>query len=101
MKKHLHHLKNAVLTIGIFFSVSAHAAFTAVTSGNWSNPATWGGAAPTATVSNENIIIPSGITVTLDADITFSGLLSNFTVDGSLTSTTGNGITVTQGVLTG
>lgn len=60
-------------------------AFTAVTDGNWSDPATWGGTAPTGTVSGDNIIIPSGIDVTLDANVTFSGLLNNFTVDGTLT----------------
>jgi len=42
---------------------SAMADYTAV-SGNWSNPATWGGTVPTAT---DNVIIPNGVTVTVDA----------------------------------
>lgn len=101
MKKQLLNLKIAALALGIFFSTAANAAFTAVTSGNWSSAATWGGIAPTATVSNQDITIPSGITVTLDADVTFAGLLNSFAVNGTLSNTTGNGITITQGALTG
>ncbi|MBL7920146.1 MAG: T9SS type A sorting domain-containing protein [Bacteroidia bacterium] len=101
MKKQLLNLKTAALALGLFFSTAANAAFTAVTSGNWSSAATWGGIAPTATVSNQDITIPSGITVTLDADVTFAGLLNSFAVNGTLSNTTGNGITITQGALTG
>ncbi len=101
MKKQLLNLKIAALALGIFFSTAANAAFTAVTSGNWSSASTWGGIAPTATVSNQDITIPSGITVTLDADVTFIGLLNSFVVNGTLSNTTGNGITMTQGALSG
>ncbi len=101
MKKQLLNLKIAALALGIFFSTAASAAFTAVTSGNWSSASTWGGIAPTATVLNQDITIPSGITVTLDADVTFSGLLNSFVVNGTLSNTTGNGITMTQGALSG
>lgn len=61
-------------------------AFTAVTSGSWSDAATWGGTAPSGNVSNQDITIPSGITVDMDMDVAFSGLLNSFTVDGTLTS---------------
>lgn len=100
MKTKLSTIKIAVVALGIFFSTAA-SAFTAVTSGNWSNPTTWGGIAPTSTVANQDIIIPVGITVTLDANVTFTGLLNTFNVAGVLTSTTTNWITVTQGALTG
>jgi len=101
MKKQLLNLKIAAIALGIFCSATASAAFTAVTSGNWSSAATWGGIAPTATVSGQDITIPAGISVTLDADVTFSGLLNSFAVNGTLTSTTANGITMIQGALSG
>lgn len=101
MKKQLLNLKIAVAALVIFCSATANAAFTAVTSGNWSSAATWGGIAPTATVSAQDITIPAGLTVTLDADVTFSGLLNSFLVNGTLSSTTVNGITMTQGSLAG
>ncbi|MNJ90848.1 hypothetical protein D3C87_84880 [compost metagenome] len=86
-------MKTCLLKSGLFvlvlttLSAGRLLAFTAVTDGNWSDPATWGGTAPSTNVSNDNIIIPSGIDVMLDADVTFSGLLNNFTVDGTLTGT--------------
>ena len=43
---------------------SGLADYTAVRSGNWSDPDTWGGAVPT---SVDNVTIPSGVTVTVDA----------------------------------
>lgn len=101
MKQPLFNLKLAILAFGIFAATPASAVFTAVTSGNWSSSTTWGGPAPTGTVLNQDIIIPPGFTVTLDADITFTGLLNTITVDGALTNTTANGITITQGSLLG
>jgi hypothetical protein len=76
-------------------------AFTAVLSGAWSNAATWGGVGPGANVSNNDIIIPSGLTVDLDIDVTFSGLLNSFTVDGTLNSATNHNATITLGAVTG
>jgi hypothetical protein len=101
MKKHLLNFRSAALVLGIFFSLSANAQFTAVTSGNWSSSTTWGGAPPTGTVTNQNIVIPPGVTVTLDANVTFAGLLNNFVVNGVLTNTTSNEIIMTQGDFTG
>jgi len=101
MKKNLLSIKIAVVTLGMLFSKTAMADFTAVTSGNWSSAATWGGTAPSSLVSGQNITIPSGITVTLDADVTFTGLLKTFMVNGVLTSTTTNGIFMTQGDFSG
>lgn len=84
MKKCL--LKSGLLVL-VFTTLSASRllALTAVMDGNWSDAATWGGTAPSGNVTNENIVIPSGIDVTMDMDVTFSGLLNNFTVDGTLT----------------
>jgi hypothetical protein len=94
-------LKTLVVTLGIFFSTTASADYTAIASGSWSSAATWGGAAPTATVLNQNITIPSGISVTLDANITLTGLLKSFIVNGVLTNTTSFGIVISQGDLAG
>lgn len=76
-------------------------AFTAVTDGNWTDPATWGGVAPSSSVSNQDIIIPSGIEVNMDTDVSFSGLLNNFTVDGTLTSSTNSELSIDLGTFSG
>lgn len=98
MKNNL--LKTALIAVLIALSTNLHA-FTAVMSGAWSNAATWGGIGPGSTVSNQDIIIPSGITVDLDVEVDFSGLINSFTVDGTLNSTTSNGVTITSGTFAG
>ncbi len=59
--------------------------FTAVLSGNFNSVVTWGGAVPGTIVSSDIIIIPAGITVTLNSSAAFSGS-SSLTVNGSLVS---------------
>jgi fibronectin type 3 domain-containing protein len=51
----------------------AGANLTAVTSGLWSNPATWGGRLP---VIGDSVLIPSGKTVTLDIMTAAAGILT-------------------------
>ncbi len=52
-----------ILTLSIVTIQDAHAAtVTAAQSGNWDDPATWGGAVP---LSSDDVIIPKGITVTI------------------------------------
>lgn len=82
-------------------SASNLMAFTAVTDGDWTDPLTWGGVAPSGNVSNEDIIIPSGIDVNLNTDVVFSGLINDFTVDGTLTSSTNNQLSIQQGTFGG
>lgn len=98
-------MKALLLKLGFVFlttlSVNNLMAFTAVTDGNWTDVATWGGTAPSGNVSNQDIIIPSGIDVNLDADVIFSGLLNSFTVDGTLTSTTNNQLSIQLGTFNG
>jgi hypothetical protein len=89
-----------VLGIMIFITTKVHA-FTAVASGNWSSAATWGGVAPGSTVTNQDIIIPIGITVNLDQNVTFAGLLNTFTVDGTLSNASAFGVTMDQGAFAG
>ncbi|MCW3086154.1 MAG: hypothetical protein JWP12_3520 [Bacteroidetes bacterium] len=101
MKKNL--LKKAAIVGFIFvaFMTTTASAFTAVSSGNWSSATTWGGVAPGATVSNQDIVIPSGLTVTFDTDVNFSGLLNSFTVNGTLSSSSSNSLTIAQGTFAG
>jgi hypothetical protein len=95
------------MSLGIFASVlfvgSLNATtYTATQSGSWSSALTWGGVgSPGGTVGTiDNVVIPAGITVTLDMDVTVSSLVSYINVTGSLTSTT-NSLTITQGALQG
>ncbi len=78
-------------------SVASYAAtITATVSGNWSSASTWSGGTAGTNISTDNIVIPAGITVTMDMDVQFSGLLSSLSVNGSLNSTTTNSLTVTS-----
>lgn len=101
MKKMLLNLKMAVFVLGMGFSITAKADFTVVASGDWTSSATWGGTAPSGTLASQNIIIPAGYTVNLNTDISFTGLLNSITVNGALTSTTSNQITMNSGALAG
>lgn len=78
------------------------ATFTAIASGNWSSSATWsGGVAPGTNITLDDIVIPTGITVTMDQDVEFNGLLSTMEVMGTLNSTTNKKLTMTRGAITG
>src|SRR3989475_529576 len=53
---------------------------TATQSGNWNDPATWGGASPPITInSGDTVTIPAGITVTIPSSVTISntGTITN------------------------
>ena len=52
---------------------------TAIQSGNWTTAATWGGSLPT---TDARILIPAGITVTVDAEIATE--FKSVRVDGAL-----------------
>ncbi len=100
-------MKTHSLKLGFFvlilttLSSNTLMAFTAVTNGDWTNPLTWGGIAPSGNVSNEDIIIPSGIDVNMNTNVTFSGLLNNFTVDGTLTTSTNSQLSIELGTFSG
>jgi hypothetical protein len=97
MKKKLLNMSMVIVMLTAFIT-NVHA-FTATVSGDWSNAATWGGVAPGGSVINQDIVIPAGITVNLDMDVTFAGLINNFTVDGTLSGA--NGVTIDQGSFSG
>ena len=65
-----------LILLSILSPTSARAVV-AVASGNWSNPATWGGALPGG---EYDVTIPEGFTVTLNADVECGGI----TVEGRL-----------------
>ncbi len=100
-------MKTIVLKLGFVvlvlttISTNRLLAFTAVTDGDWTDPLTWGGVAPSGNVSNQDIIIPSGIDVNMNTNVTFSGLLNNFTVDGTLTSSTNSELEIQTGTFNG
>ena len=77
------------------------ATFTAVASGNWSSAVTWGGSAPSFSVNDDQITIPSGITVTLDNDLTVNGLLAELTVNGTLNSSNTTSFNIIAGTVNG
>ncbi len=76
--------------------------FTATASGNFTASSTWlGGSVPGFLLSTDVVIIPSGITVTLDTDVSFSGS-STLTVNGILTTGGGaHALTMSSGTLSG
>jgi len=92
-----------IATFVSLMSVAGYAAtITATVSGNWSNANTWSGGAAGGTVSGDNIVIPAGITVTMDMNVQVTGLLSSVDVTGTLTSATNNSLTINSfGSLTG
>lgn len=75
--------------------------FTATQSGAWSAASTWGGSAPPFTILVDNVVIPSGINVTLDGNLTIDGLLAQLNVNGQLIASGSQGIVISQGLLTG
>lgn len=69
------HLATAICAIGFAcLTLPAYSA-TATQSGNWSDAATWGGIVPSDI--EEDIVIPAGITVTLDANVECGEILVN------------------------
>jgi hypothetical protein len=74
--------------------------YTAIVSGNWSSTLTWGGTAPSfSTTGADNIIIPVGVTVTQDADVTINNASAVLSVVGTLTGSTN--LNLAAGTLTG
>lgn len=77
--------------------------YTASVSGNYSNPATWGGTTmadvPPVNVGVNDIYINSGVTVTLDRNVELTNMSSIFQLLGTakITSTTNNYIALRAG----
>jgi hypothetical protein len=89
--------KTSLLLLAIMLTSAATfaATFTSATSGSFSAGATWvGGTAPSPNIgAGDVVIISAGTTVDLDEDVVVTGLLSNFQVNGTLTSTANHSLT--------
>lgn len=77
-----------ILCIALLGNTAKAATYTAAVSGNFTANATWGGIAPGTLLSTDIVIIPSGITVVLNSDVTFSNS-SSLLVNGTLSSGSG------------
>jgi hypothetical protein len=75
--------------------------YTAIASGDWSSAVTWGGTAPSFTNSADQVVIPAGITVTLDHDLVLNGSTALLTVNGVLISSASTDLTATYGTVHG
>ena len=92
-------LLTSILILGTSITSMA-TTYSAVISGNWSSGLTWGGTAPVFNVSGaDNVVIPVGVTVTQDADVTLSNAASTLSVAGTLTGS--NNLYLTSGTLSG
>ncbi len=89
--------------LALLSMTSADAAtYTAIASGNFSSAATWqGGLVPPVSLSNDDVIIPSGMNVVLDQSVDLSGATSVLTINGTLSGGAGNYLAYTSGSLTG
>ncbi|MES2515341.1 MAG: T9SS type A sorting domain-containing protein [Bacteroidota bacterium] len=93
-----------VLSAALMFIVSTNyaATITAIANGNWSNASIWSGGTAGATVSGlDNIVIPAGITVTLDMDVQVTSILSSISVAGTLNSANSHSLMINSGTLSG
>jgi hypothetical protein len=89
-----------LLLIGVSYTTMA-TTYTAAISGNWSSSTTWGGTAPGFNISGaDNVVVPVGIVVTLDGDLTVNNASAALAVAGTLTGTTTN-IDLFSGTLSG
>jgi len=95
--------KVTAMLVALMLTSSMYAAvFTAVASGNYNSTATWsGGVAPPAFVLLDQIVIPAGITVNLNNDITLNGALASLNVAGTLSTSNSSSIAMTLGTLSG
>ena len=71
-----------IFTLSVFGIHDVHAAsFTATQSGNWDDPATWGGSSlPAIITTSDTIVVPAGIEVLIPSAYTVnnSGTINNF-----------------------
>lgn len=105
MRNYYKTIKSTCLLMAAVLLMGAQAnatTFTALASGSFSSTSTWaGGIVPVSLTTGDNIIIGSGINITLDQDITLSSG-SSMNIDGMLMGSNGYFIDMQQGsTLTG
>lgn len=103
MRKSLDLFKSVFMAAActVAFSNANAATYIAANSGSYTNASTWvGNVAPPTHLVADVVIIPSGITVTLNQNQILDGTLSTLTVNGTLDAP-GNAIVLDLGSLTG
>lgn len=105
MKRMITQFKSALLlaaTILLANTQLSAATYTAIVSGAFSSTATWAGGIvpPLLLQAGDDVVIPSGITITLDQNLTVAST-SNLDVDGALTGGSGYALILTTGTLSG
>ena len=97
------HKKVSLMIIAFILTNTTYATvFTAAASGNFSSTATWtGGVVPPTTLLVDQIIIPSGISVNMDNNLTINGALASLTVEGILLTTNSSSLTLNLSTLAG
>src|SRR5690606_7749776 len=92
-----------LLALALSFSALGHAAiFTASTSGDFTSSSTWaGGIVPPTELIVDQIVIPIGLTVNMNTDITVNGALADINVQGALISSDASVLILTLGTLSG
>jgi hypothetical protein len=93
----------SLAAVSLVLTCSSYAAnFTAIASGDFSNPTTWaGGNIPSVTTILDQIIIPIGFDVNLDNSLIINGALAELNVEGMLHTSNSSTLTLTLGTLTG
>jgi len=101
-------LKTGLWAIGFTLTTGIAIGQTAVQSGNWSDPATWGGTAPAFSLGNNTTVeIPDGITVTLNNTVIVDGpgVLgiggASLEIEGILNSAGAGDLILTAGTIIG
>ena len=91
--------KATILTLFILLGIngaSIASSFTASFNGNWSNASNWVGNNPGFLVSNgDKVVIPAGVTLTLDSALTVDGQI---TLNGGTLNLNGYNLTINGGI---
>jgi hypothetical protein len=88
---------------GLLFYNANATLYTAVSSGNWRDPATWGGSVPPFMLMNDQIVIPSAFTVNVDTvlGLRLVGPTSSVTVNGTMTGVALSTLEIDSGTFAG
>jgi hypothetical protein len=101
MKTLLHTSQAALLTIVLLFGsscASIASSYTASFNGNWSSASSWGGRGPGFNIgTGNNILIPAGVTLVLDADLVINGDLA---LNGGTLNLNGQNLTINGDIIT-
>lgn len=105
MRRMITQLKTGLLFVAAILLTSTQlnaATYTAILSGAFSNTATWSGGIvpPLQLQSGDAVVIPSGVTISLDQNLSLASNTS-LDIDGALTGGSGYALVLTSGTLSG